>query len=94
MLCLNYELTLMVLCFCALYRNLHGHLPGFLRRANRKLKNATTDINTYLLEKPVGIKVTRIFGRRTKMEDFRQRAEAGPGQSRADLPCSAWAFRR
>ena len=70
MLCLNYELTLMVLCFVPfIFRK-------FSRRANRKLKNATTDINTYLSENLSGIKVTQIFGREDeKMEDFRQKSQ-------------------
>ncbi len=77
MLCLNYALTLMVLCFCAVHRDLHGHLPQkFSRRAYRKVKDATTDIYTYLSENLSGIKVTQIFGREDeKMAEFREKSQ-------------------
>ena len=72
MICLNYELTLMVLCFVpftVIFRK-------FSRRAYRKVKDATTDINTYLSENLSGIKVTQIFGREDeKMEDFRKKSQ-------------------
>ena len=76
MLCLNYELTLMVLCFVPFIVIFTVIFRKFSRRANRKLKNATTDINTYLSENLSGIKVTQIFGREDeKMEDFRQKSQ-------------------
>ena len=76
MLFLNYELTLMVLCFVPFILLFTVIFRKFSRRANRKLKNATTDINTYLSENLSGIKVTQIFGREDeKMEDFRQKSQ-------------------
>ena len=76
MLCLNYELTLMVLCFVPFIVIFTVIFRKFSRRANRKLKNATTDINTYLSENLSGIKVTQIFGREDeKMEEFRQKSQ-------------------
>ena len=48
----------------------------FSRRAYRKVKDATTDINTYLSENLSGIKVTQIFGREDeKMTEFRQKSQ-------------------
>ena len=76
MICLNYELTLMVLCFVPFIVLFTVIFRKFSRRANRKLKNATTDINTYLSENLSGIKVTQIFGREDeKMADFRKKSQ-------------------
>ena len=76
MLCLNYELTLMVLCFVPFIVIFTVIFRKFSRRAYRKVKDATTDINTYLSENLSGIKVTQIFGREDeKMEDFRKRSQ-------------------
>lgn len=76
MLCLNYELTLMVLCFVPFILLFTVIFRKFSRRAYRKVKDATTDINTYLSENLSGIKVTRIFGREDeKMEEFRQKSQ-------------------
>ena len=61
MLCLNYELTLMVLCFVPFIVIFTVIFRKFSRRAYRKVKDATTDINTYLSENLSGIKVTQIF---------------------------------
>ena len=63
MLFLNYELTLMVLCFVPFILLFTVIFRKFSRRAYRKVKDATTDINTYLSENLSGIKVTQIFGR-------------------------------
>ena len=76
MICLNYELTLMVLCFVPFIVIFTVIFRKFSRRANRKLKDATTNINTYLSENLSGIKVTQIFGREdAKMEDFRRKSQ-------------------
>ena len=61
MLALNYELTLMVLCFVPFIVIFTVIFRKFSRRAYRKVKDATTDINTYLSENLSGIKVTQIF---------------------------------
>ena len=76
MLCLNYALTLMVLCFVPFILLFTVIFRKFSRRAYRKVKDATTDINTYLSENLSGIKVTQIFGREDeKMEEFRQKSQ-------------------
>ncbi len=63
MLCLNYELTLMVLCFVPFIVLFTVIFRKFARRAYRKVKDRTTDINTYLSENLSGIKITQIFNR-------------------------------
>ena len=76
MLFLNYELTLMVLCFVPFILLFTVIFRKFSRRAYRKVKDATTDINTYLSENLSGIKVTQIFGREDeKMEEFREKSQ-------------------
>ena len=76
MLCLNYELTLMVLCFVPFIVIFTVIFRKFSRRAYHKVKDATTDINTYLSENLSGIKVTQIFGREDeKMTEFRQKSQ-------------------
>lgn len=76
MLCLNYELTLMVLCFVPFIVIFTVIFRKFSRRAYRKVKDATTDINTYLSENLSGIKVTQIFGREDeKMAEFYQKSQ-------------------
>ncbi len=77
MVCLNYELTLMVLCFVPFIVLFTVIFRKFSRRAYRKVKDRTTDINTYLSENLSGIKVTQIFNReQAKMDDFRNRSNA------------------
>ena len=71
MLMLNYALTLMVLCFVPFVVFFTYVFRKFLRRAYRRVKDGTTDINTYLSENLSGMKVTQIFNREDrKMEEF------------------------
>ncbi len=71
MLALNYMLTLMVLCFVPFIVFFTVIFRSFLRRAYRKVKNATTDINTYLSENLSGMKITQLFNREDrKMQEF------------------------
>ena len=71
MLLLNYQLTLMVLCFVPFIVLFTVIFRKFSRRAYRKVKDATTDINTFLSENLSGIKVTQIFNREDrKAEEF------------------------
>lgn len=71
MLCLNYMLTLMVLCFVPFVVLFTIIFRKFSRRAFRRVNNATTDINTYLSENLSGIKVIQIFNReQRKKEEF------------------------
>ncbi len=72
MICLNYELTLMVLCFVPFILLFTVIFRKFSRKAYRRVKDATTDINTYLSENLSGIKITQIFNREDrKMQEFR-----------------------
>ena len=71
MLLLNYQLTLMVLCFVPFIVLFTVIFRKFSRRAYRKVKDATTDINTFLSENLSGIKVTQIFNREErKAQEF------------------------
>ena len=70
MLCLNYMLTLMVLCFVPFVILFTIIFRKFSRRAHRQVNNATTDINTYLSENLSGMKIIQAFNRedRKKVE--------------------------
>ena len=71
MLLLNYQLTLMVLCFAPFILLFTLIFRKFSRRAYRKVKDGTTDINTFLSENLSGIKITQIFNREDrKAEEF------------------------
>ncbi len=71
MLALNYELTLMVLCFVPFIVLFSMIFRKFARRAHRRVKDRTTDINTYLSENLSGIKITQIFNQEDrKLRDF------------------------
>ena len=71
MLMLNYELTLMVLCFVPILVLFTVVFRKFTRMAYRKVKDGTTDINTYLSENLSGIKVTQIFNQeQRKLNEF------------------------
>lgn len=63
MFLLNYMLTLMVLCFVPFIFIFTIIFRKFSRRAYRKVKDGTTDINTFLSENLSGIKITQIFNR-------------------------------
>ena len=77
MLLLNYQLTLMVLCFVPFVAIFTVIFRKFLRRAFRRSKDATTDINTFLSENLSGIKVTQIFNREArKAEEFEKKNQA------------------
>ena len=71
MLLLNYQLTLMVLCFVPFVVFFTVVFRKFARKAHRKVKDCTTDLNTYLSENLSGIKITQVFNRESrKMEEF------------------------
>ena len=71
MFLLNYELALMVLCFVPFIFLFTLIFRKFSRRAHRRVKDGTTDINTFLSENLSGIKVTQIFNREArKMKEF------------------------
>ncbi len=66
MLLLNYQLTLMVLCFVPFVVLFTWIFRKFSRKAYRAVKDGTTDINTYLSENLSGIKITQIFNKEDK----------------------------
>ncbi len=77
MFTVNYELTLMVLCFVPFIVLFTVIFRKFSRKAYRKVKDGTTDINTYLSENLSGMKITQIFNREErKMKDFKQKSKA------------------
>ena len=68
MLCLNYLLTLMVLCFVPFVVLFTVIFRKFSRKAYRKVKDGTTNINTFLSENLSGMKIIQIFNR----EEFKK----------------------
>ncbi|MCD7857383.1 MAG: ABC transporter ATP-binding protein/permease [Clostridiales bacterium] len=75
MLWVNYELTLMVLCFVPFILLFTVIFRKFSRQAYRRVKDCTTDINTYLSENLSGIKITQVFNREAeKMAEFREKS--------------------
>ncbi|MBR6769594.1 MAG: ABC transporter ATP-binding protein [Clostridia bacterium] len=63
MLCVNYQLTLMVLCFVPFVALFTVIFRKFSRKAHRKVKDGTTAINTFLSEHLSGMKIIQIFNR-------------------------------
>ncbi len=63
MLMVNYQLTLMVLCFVPFIVWFTVVFRKFTRKAYRKVKDGTTDINTFLSEHLSGMKIIQIFNR-------------------------------
>ncbi len=77
MLCLNYELTLMVLCFVPFIIFFTFVFRKFTRKAYRKVKDGTTDINTYLSEHLSGMKIIQIFNKeQIKKQQFDKKNQA------------------
>ncbi len=71
MLMLNYQLTLMVLCFVPFIVLFTVIFRKFSRKAYRRVKDGTTDINTFLSEHLSGMKIIQIFNREDrKMAEF------------------------
>ena len=76
MLALNFELTLMVLCFVPFVVLVTVIVRKFSRKAHRSGKDGTTDSNTYLSENLSGIKITQIFNREDqKMREFLEKSD-------------------
>jgi ATP-binding cassette subfamily B protein len=64
----------MVLCFVPFILLFTLIFRKFSRRAYRRVKDSTTDINTFLSENLSGIKITQIFNREErKMQEFNER---------------------
>ena len=77
MLLLNYQLTLMVLCFVPFIVLFTVIFRKFSRKAYRKVKDGTTDINTFLSENLSGMKIIQIFNREErKKAEFDAKNEA------------------
>lgn len=71
MLCVNYTLTLMVLCFVPFVILFTVIFRKFSRREHRRVKDGTTAVNTFLSENLSGIKITQVFGREAqKLAEF------------------------
>ena len=77
MLAINYQLTLMVLCFVPFIVLFTVIFRKFSRKAYRKVKDGTTNINTFLSENLSGMKIIQIFTREAwKKEEFDGKNEA------------------
>ena len=84
MLCLNYALTLMVLCFVPFIVLFTVIFRKFSRKAYRRVKDGTTDINTFLSENLSGMKIIQIFNREAFKKDEFDRKNAALGRSKRD----------
>ena len=84
MLCLNYALTLMVLCFVPFVVLFTVVFRKFSRRAYRRVKDGTTDINTFLSENLSGMKIIQIFNREGHKKNEFDRKNAALGRSKRD----------
>lgn len=74
MLMLNYALTLMVLCFAPFIVLFSIIFRKFSRKVYRRVKDNTTDINTFLSENLSGMKIIQIFNREErKKEEFEEK---------------------
>ena len=74
MLFINQFLTLMVLCFVPFIILFTVIFRKFSRKAYRSVKDATTDINTFLSENLSGMKITQVFNREErKAEEFEEK---------------------
>ena len=69
MLLLNYMLTLMILCFVPFVVLFTVIFRKFSRRAHRRVKDGTTNINIFLSENLSGMKIIQIFNREERKKD-------------------------
>lgn len=75
MFAINYVLTLTVLCFVPFVVLFTLIFVKFTRRAYRRVKDGTTNLNTFLSENLSGIKITQIFNcENRKMRQFKERS--------------------
>ncbi len=84
MLCLNYALTLMVLCFVPFIVLFTVIFRKFSRKAYRRVKDGTTDINTFLSENLSGMKIIQIFNREEHKKNEFDRKNAALGKAKRD----------
>ncbi len=77
MFAVNAELTLICLCFVPFIVLFTVIFRKFTRRAHRRVKDGTTNINIFLSENLSGMKITQIFNREArKMKEFEDRNDA------------------
>ena len=84
MLCLNYALTLMVLCFVPFIVLFTVIFRKFSRKAYRRVKDGTTDINTFLSENLSGMKIIQIFNRENHKKKEIDRKNTALGRAKRD----------
>ena len=84
MFCVNYALTLMVLCFVPFIVLFTVIFRKFSRRAYRRVKDGTTDINTFLSENLSGMKIIQIFNREAHKKNEFDRKNQALGKSKRD----------
>ena len=79
MLCINYMLTLMVICFIPFIILFTLIFRKFSRRAHRRVRDGRTNINIFLSENLSGMKIIQIFNReeRKKQEFDEKNRELG-----------------
>ena len=82
MLALNYMLTLMVLCFVPFIVLFTVVFRKFSRKAYRRVKDGTTDINTFLSENLSGMKIIQSFNREEQKKDEFDRKNRALGRSK------------
>lgn len=86
MLCLNYMLTLMVLCFVPFIVLFTMIFRKFSRKAYRQVKNNTTDINTFLSENLSGMKIIQSFNREEqKQKEFSKKNKSLEKAKRGEM---------
>lgn len=68
MFIVNVELALMVLCVSPFIALVSFVFRKFSRRAHRRVKDGTTEINTYLSEHLSGMKIIQIFNREKRKQ--------------------------
>ncbi len=77
MLLVNYALTLMMLSFAPFIALFTFVFRRFVRKAHRRVKDSTTDINTFLSENLSGMKVIQIFNRENrKQQEFEEKNQS------------------
>lgn len=76
MFCINYQLAIMVMLFMPFIIFFTVIFRKFSRQAYRRVKDGTTDINTFLSENLSGMKITQIFNAQDKkMKEFNAKNE-------------------
>ncbi len=84
MLMVNYQLTMMVLCFVPFIFLFTLIFRKFSRRAYRRVKDGTTDINTFLSEHLSGMKIIQIFNREERKKQEFDAKNQRLGRSKRD----------